>query len=382
MMKITRNFASKNLSPFYRTYGLSIAISLVALLLIIGLKSVFTVSFLLVFFPAVCLSTWAGGFRGGILTVATILLGTIFLASRATIQTNIPLSSQLLQNVIAAAEGIFISFIIDRVSHGDQINRFKTQERNQLRQILNLQEAHEKALTEIRARDEFLSIASHELKTPLTTMLLQLQTILHNIRNVSLANFSIENLLKMLESAEQQTQRLAKMINDLLDTSLITTQRLELDLEQVDLSEILQDTVERFSEKLIREGIKIYIDAEDNVVGVWDKMRLEQAISNLVTNAIKYGEKKPISIRLQNHNATAKITVTDRGIGIPAEHQKRIFARFERAVDSNDIKGLGVGLYITSQIVRAHRGKILLKSKPGKGSSFTIELPLSTSKLN
>jgi signal transduction histidine kinase len=229
---------------------------------------------------------------------------------------------------------------------------------------------------EIKARDNLMSIASHEFKTPLTTMLLQIQTALHNIKNVSLANFSVENLLKMLENVENQTTRLSKMINDLLNLSLVTTRKIELEKEELDLSEITKNVVENFREKLTKEGYELQLESDKSVKGYWDKIRLEQAIGNLLTNAIKYGDKKPIQVKVANGDSTAKVTVRDQGIGIPKDQQERIFSLFERSSLVKNYEGLGVGLYITSRIIEAHNGKIHLKSKPENGSTFTIELPL------
>ncbi|KKQ14801.1 MAG: Sensory box histidine kinase [Candidatus Daviesbacteria bacterium GW2011_GWA1_36_8] len=241
-----------------------------------------------------------------------------------------------------------------------------------------IQEDLTSAQSEIKLRDEFLSMASHELKTPLTSMLLQIQSALHNIKNVSLANFSVANLLKMLESVETQTERLSKMINDLLNVSLITTGKLELEKENFDLSKTVREVVNRFVEKLEKEGYTLSLEADKEILGNWDKLRIEQVITNLLTNAIKYGDKKPIEVRVINFNKSGKIHVKDQGIGIPAELQKKIFEKFERAVTSSQFQGSGLGLYITNQIVKAHNGKVHLKSREGKGSTFIVELPVAS----
>ncbi len=234
--------------------------------------------------------------------------------------------------------------------------------------------ARSQAEDAIQARDEFLSIASHELKTPLTSMLLQLQTVLHSVKNVSLANFSITNLLKMLESTEKQSIRLSKMINDLLNVSLITTGKLDLELEEFDLVELVRDIIGRFLERGDRE---IKLAENGPVVGSWDKLRIEQVITNLLSNAIKYGDNKPIHVTVTQEGTTAYLIVKDHGIGIAQEKQAKIFERFERGVSEKEYKGLGVGLYICSQIVKTHTGSIELKSEPGNGSEFTVILPLS-----
>lgn len=254
---------------------------------------------------------------------------------------------------------------------------YKQKEKEYLELISQLQKENVQQQKEIKSRDEFLSIASHELKTPLSAMLLQIQTALHNIRNVSLANFSVEKLLNMLQSTEQQSKRLSKMINDLLNVSLIRTGRLDLEKENVDLGQLVKDVVDRFSEKGEREGSPLYLTSNEKVVGNFDKLRIEQAVTNLVSNAIKYGDHEPIEIHVGKKDNIGKITVIDHGIGIPKDRQERIFERFERAVSNHNYKGLGVGLYITRHIVHTHNGRITLESNPNSGSKFTIDLPLT-----
>lgn len=257
------------------------------------------------------------------------------------------------------------------------ITKQKQQEAENAEIIQREQKALKKAQEAIQARDEFLSIASHELKTPLTSMLLQLQTVLHSIRNVSLANFSVENLLKMLEGTEKQTTRLSKMINDLLNVSLITTGKLDLELEKFDLVEVTRDIMDRFSARIQKDNYEITVDAPEPVIGNWDKLRIEQVIANLLSNAMKYGNNQPIAISIYKKGDRAFFIIADKGIGVPIEQQKKIFERFKRGVSSKDYKGLGVGLYITNQIVQTHKGTIHLESEPGIGSTFMVELPLN-----
>src|SRR6185369_9173121 len=180
--------------------------------------------------------------------------------------------------------GLFITFIIDRIQNTSDIKLYKAREKEYVAYVDTLERQNTKLQKEVKSRDEFLSIASHELKTPLSAMLLQIQTALYNIRNVSLANFSVEKLLKMLQSTEQQTKRLSKMINDLLNISLITTDRFDLEKEKTDLSVLTKDVIERFAERAERDGSPIKLHAEEHVVGNWDKLRIEQAVTNLITN--------------------------------------------------------------------------------------------------
>lgn len=255
------------------------------------------------------------------------------------------------------------------------IREFNRKEKNYLTQVKNLTEENLKSQKEIKVRDEFLSIASHELKTPLTSTLLKLQIALNNIKNVSLADFSVQKLLEMLESAEQQTQRLSRMINDLLNVSIIRTGRLDLEFEETDLSQIVKDVAGSFSERAEKEGYKVRVEAEDKIKAVIDKVRVSQVVTNLISNALKYGLGNPISVKAYKYSSIGKIIIEDHGIGIPTNQQDKIFSLFER-VHNNNYTGLGIGLYISSQIVKAHKGKIDVQSKPGKGSIFTVELPL------
>lgn len=245
--------------------------------------------------------------------------------------------------------------------------------------IKKLEEQSNKMKEEIKMRDEFLSIASHELKTPLTSMLLKIQLLLHNIRNVSLANFSVQNLLDMLETAEGQTKRLSQMISDLLNISLITTGKFQLERQNEDLSQIVKEVVKEFSEKLRKENYSLNLKVNGAVYANVDKVRIAQVLTNLLSNAIKYGNGKPIQVEVESKNNLATIAVADHGIGIDKNQKEKLFKLFERGVSKdNNIKGLGVGLFISNQIVKAHGAEIKIESVPQKGSTFRIELPVST----
>ncbi len=238
---------------------------------------------------------------------------------------------------------------------------------------------YKEAQDAIQARDEFLSIASHELKTPLTSLLLQLQSVLNSIKNDSLANFSIDRTMNSLENMIGQSKRINRLVNDLLNISLITTGRMKLEKEQVDLRQVVVDVVTRLRDQAEKNGSTITIHDGKSILGKWDKIRLEQVVTNLVANAIKYGDNKPISVNLEKNGKTALFTVSDQGIGIPKEKQNAIFDRFKRASNAKQsFKGLGVGLYLVQQIVQAHRGTIKVESKQGKGSIFVVELPLKS----
>jgi signal transduction histidine kinase len=226
----------------------------------------------------------------------------------------------------------------------------------------------------VRARDEFLSIASHELKTPVTALHLQIQNIMRAVGRSDKKVTEAWLLAKVVRS-EPQLMRLSRLIDNLLDVSRITAGRLEFEREPVDLSAVTEETAERLREEAVRVGSTIVVQAQPKIIGYWDRLRLEQVITNLMTNAIKYGGGRPIEVQVTCAAQRAFVTVKDLGIGISAENQARIFERFERAVSDRQYGGLGLGLWITRQIVEALSGRITVESNFGAGSRFTVELP-------
>jgi len=280
----------------------------------------------------------------------------------------------LLLSLISGA--VIVSFLVDLVWEESELKKLKKQEKNYARSFILLNDDYKLAQKDIKARDEFLSIVSHELKTPLTTMLLKLHNELNEIRSASLANYSIHQLVEVLKNSEQQIKWLKSMINDLLDVSLITTGRMDLQLEDTDLVSIVKQVNTSFSEALKKGKYKVSLNAASPVVGKWDKLRLEQMVTNLFSNAIKYGEGKSIEIQVLKKGGSGVFIIKDQGIGIANGDQKMIFDLFKRVQGPVEHKkGLGVGLFITSQIVKMHGGEIKVSSAPTKGTSFTIELP-------
>lgn len=238
---------------------------------------------------------------------------------------------------------------------------------------------YKQAQDAIRARDEFLSIASHELKTPLTPLKIQTQSLMRTLTTTSLADVKPERITKMLQSSDRQLARLAKLIDDLLDISRINIGRLNLNFEEFDVCELIVDVVDRFKDQLAATKCEVRFEIVAPITVVWDRFRVEQVIVNLLTNAMKYGPGKPIEITLAERGGVVKLAVKDNGIGIAKEDQQRIFGRFERAVSGNNFGGLGLGLYIVTQILAAHNGQITVESELGAGSTFTVELPIRVS---
>jgi signal transduction histidine kinase len=228
----------------------------------------------------------------------------------------------------------------------------------------------------VSARDEFLSIASHELRTPLTPLQIVLQRLLSERSKEPLETISPDRLRLLLGRSERQVQRLTALVDNLLDVSRVSSGTLRLQREECDLAEVVNEVVGRFGEECARAECQVTIQAPPTLVGQWDRLRIEQVITNLLVNAIKYGAGKPIMIHVERGEGAAKLEVKDQGIGIEPEKVSRIFERFERAVSSRSYGGLGLGLYIARQIVDAHGGRIAVASRPGEGSTFTIDLPL------
>lgn len=226
----------------------------------------------------------------------------------------------------------------------------------------------------LRLRTEFLSIASHELKTPLTSMKLQLQVALHGIENGLLAS-DPGKVKELLESSTLQVDRLTKLINNLLDISRVQDGRLQLEREEVDLAALVTEVLERFKPQIKAARSELRVSIPPSVPGRWDRYRIEQVVTNLLTNALKYGSGSPIEILLSREGNIAGLSFKDYGIGIAEEHMARIFEPYERAVVGRRISGLGLGLYISKQIVEAHHGSIRVESKIGVGSTFTVSLP-------
>jgi PAS domain S-box-containing protein len=226
----------------------------------------------------------------------------------------------------------------------------------------------------VQARDEFISIASHELKTPLTPLKLQIQSILRNLHRFPGGIVPSEQVSKLLKTSDRQIRRLTHLIDDLLDVSRITAGKLSLRREQINLNQLVRETVDSYAEQLAIACSPVSIDAPEPVAGFYDQVRIEQVIGNLVTNAMKYAPGGAITIRVQGKKESAIVSIEDQGPGIPADQIERIFSRFERGA-SRVVGGLGLGLYISRQIVEAHGGTIYAETRDEGGARFVVTLP-------
>jgi signal transduction histidine kinase len=223
----------------------------------------------------------------------------------------------------------------------------------------------------VHAREEFLSMASHELRNPVNALQLQLVALQRAMQEND-QPVSPEWASDRIGQAVTAVRRMSRLVETLLDVSRITAGRLDLEPEELDFGQAVHVVVDRFKEQLKERQIAMRVAT---LIGSWDRLRLEQVVTNLVSNAIKYGDGLPIEVSLEGDDTTAWLTVTDHGIGIEPDNQKRLFERFERAVSRRHYGGFGLGLWITRQIVDAMGGQIAVESRPGEGSTFRVTLP-------
>jgi signal transduction histidine kinase len=247
------------------------------------------------------------------------------------------------------------------------------------RKLAEIEREHiyNEAVAAVRARDDFLSVASHELRGPLSALELRLEALIRMAGNRSLcSSMPAEQFHDRLCAALAQADRLAHLVGELLEVSRIVEGQLHLDLREVDLTGIARDVVARFREPGGRAGSTIALHAAGPVVGHWDAMRLQQVMTHLISNAVKFGAGKPIDVSVSTDGRYAHLAVRDHGIGVAPEDVDRIFHRFERTAAARAYDGLGMGLYMVRQIVEAHGGKIRVESGADAGSTFVADLPL------
>ncbi len=221
-----------------------------------------------------------------------------------------------------------------------------------------------------RAREEFLQVASHELRGPVGTLRLSVQMLMRGASPAAQA--------ARLRAIERQAHRLTVLSDTLLDVSRITAGRLELARENGDLAALVREAAARAYDAAAEAGSELSVDAPGPLHLSYDPARLDQVVSNLISNAVKYGRGGPIRVSVREVDGKGRIEVEDRGIGIAPEDLGRVFDRFERAVSVRHYGGLGLGLWIVRRLVEAHGGSIHVRSTIGEGSTFTVNLPLAS----
>ncbi len=238
---------------------------------------------------------------------------------------------------------------------------------------------YESAQKAIEMRDEFLSIASHELKTPLTSLKLYAQVTELKMARDPAVVLKPEYLGKLLSQFKVQIDRIGRLVDDMLDISRLDRKKLTIHREQFNLVELVSEVIERLSAQVASAGCEFKVSHPGEVVGNWDRFRIEQVITNILSNALKFSPSSLIAISVNRIGDNVELRVRDQGKGIAEADHQRIFQQFERAVSYNEVSGFGLGLFIAKQIVDMHEGSIRVESELGKGAEFIVSLPVRVS---
>ena len=223
----------------------------------------------------------------------------------------------------------------------------------------------------IAARDEFIAIAAHELRNPMTPIVGQVQLLLSRARREQVS----PTMLKGLEMLETAVDHYMKRATTLLEITRLNAEQVKLQPSTFDLCELVRDCVHKYEQLAARAGSTLRCELGAPVVGTWDRLATEQILDNLVSNAIRYGDGKPVSVELESDADRVVVRVIDGGIGVEPADRERIFQRFQRASGVSRSGGFGIGLWLSSKLVQAQAGVLELESEPGSGSTFIVRLP-------
>ena len=280
-------------------------------------------------------------------------------------------------HVVSSKVNIFVDLYRHRKALRREMDALAASHRKQEALVLELQSAQGQLERAVRMRDDFMSMVSHELRTPLNTLYLETQVRKLHLGKGNTAHFSPERLPAMIERDQRQIQNMVRLIDDMLDVTRMRSGSLSIQPKPVDLVALARGVIENLTQQAEAAGSPIGFDAPSAVHGQWDDFRIEQVITNLLTNALRYGGGKPVQVHVGASHDWAQVIVRDHGMGIAPEDQARIFEQFERTEASRKrAAGLGLGLYITRQIVEAHGGRVELQSAAGAGSTFRVNLPM------
>ena len=279
-------------------------------------------------------------------------------------------------HAVKSKVNVFVDLYRQRKAVRQQVEALEKSRREQEVLLAQLQVTQGELEHAVRMRDDFMSIVSHEVRTPLNGLILETQLRKMHLARDNAAAFTMDKMQAMVERDERQIQSLIRLIEDMLDVSRIRTGKLSIRPNEFDLSRLVTTLVHTFASQISAAQSSINLRAEQPVVGQWDEFRIEQVVSNLLTNALRYGAKSPIDVSVYAEGKWAVVEVRDQGIGISEENQQRIFLQFERVTAKHAVAGLGLGLFISEQIVAAHHGKITVHSALGEGALFRVSLPL------
>jgi signal transduction histidine kinase len=270
---------------------------------------------------------------------------------------------------------VFVDMYRQRSEMRRQVEALEQARREQQALLEKLDAAQQELERAVKMRDDFMSIVAHELRTPLNTLFLESQLRCMQLGRGNMAAFGAPQLEAMFARDDRQIRNMVRLIEDMLDVSRIRSGTLSVRPVATELSLLLQRVIDDLAQQAAAVGSTIALHAPQPVEGWWDAFRIEQIVVNLLTNALRYGGGKPVEVNLRPTADGAHIEVRDHGIGISPEDQQRIFHQFERAGGGGSADGLGLGLFITQQLVEAHGGKIAVASEPGRGSVFSVDLP-------
>ncbi|MCP2021245.1 hybrid sensor histidine kinase/response regulator [Pseudomonas laurylsulfatiphila] len=279
-------------------------------------------------------------------------------------------------HAVKSKVNVFVDLYRQSKAMKEQVLALEQSRREQEALLKQLQNTQLELQQAVRMRDDFMSIVAHEVRTPLNGLILETQLRKMHLARDNAAAFTLDKMHAMVDRDERQIKSLIRLIEDMLDVSRIRTGKLSIRPTRFDLSTLVRDLLHNFSRQIDAAETSVTLDAEQPVIGNWDEFRIEQVISNLLTNALRYGAKSPVSVKVYSEGGQALVDVRDQGIGISEENQTRIFQQFERVSARQAVAGLGLGLFISEQIVTAHGGTITVQSRIGEGALFRVCLPL------
>jgi len=353
----------------------SLTVTSIAVLLDRIIQSDFHNSLVLFLYPAGFFSVWFGGAAGGLFSVFLgTIAGYLSLVYPSSGGVHSPTVGCLIDLGLYSFFGIIFGILISR-----EKNTKKTIQ-EALRALkhtaLKLSEREKELSCAVRARDDFFSIASHELKTPITALKLQIQIFERQIKKQADSKFKA-SFLETAHAIEEQISRLTNLVESLLDVTRIAQGSLKLELSHIDVAELAKDMALRYSNILSASACEVRIRQKGTAFLKCDRMRMEQVFTNLLANSAKYAPRAPIDIFISREAEELKITFKDSGLGISPSQIKHIFAPFKRLEHLSKVNsGMGLGLFIVKQVIEAHGGQIECESELGKGVSFVMSLPL------
>ena len=282
-----------------------------------------------------------------------------------------PLDSRAVRSKVE----VFVALYEQREATRAQVRALELARQKQEATLAELNAAQTQLQRALAMRDEFMSMVSHEMRTPLNTLYLETQLRKMQLERGNMAAFGAEQLQRMVARDDRQIQSIIRLIDDMLDVSRIRSGKLSLRPGWVELSGLLRRVVHDLTPQATTAGCSISLDADTPVSGWWDEFRIEQIVVNLLTNALRYGAQQPVAVSLVVGQDAVRVEVRDHGPGIAPDQQQKIFEPYERGVGNEVPSGLGLGLYISRELAEVHEGTLTVASTPGDGAVFSLTLP-------